>query len=179
LQESGKRYIELRRLYTRTGALQIRRAVLEGIGRAESSVYLENPYLYDNAVAVALAEARTRGVDVRVVLPLGTDTPGGNSSNYVTANYLLANGVRVYIYPGMTHVKAVVVDGWACLGSANFTHLCLRLNQEVNVAFSDPETVERLCRELFEVDFEKSHYLHEPIPVGWRDRVVEGVLNWF
>lgn len=178
-QEAGKRYIELRRLYTRTGALQIRRAVLEGIGRAGSYVYLENPYLYDNSVAAALADARMRGVDVRVVLPLGTDTPGGNSSNYVTANYLLANGVRVYVYPGMTHVKALIADGWACLGSANFNHLSLRLNQEVNVAFSDHETVERLRKELFEVDFEKSHELREPIPVGWTDHVVEELMNWF
>ncbi len=178
-EEGGKRHIELRRLYTRTGALQIRRAVLEAIGRAKRYVYLENPYLYDNSVAMALAEARMRGVDVRVVLPLGTDSPGGNSSNYVTANYLLANGVRVYIYPGMTHVKALIVDGWACIGSANFNHLSLRLNQEVNVAFSDQETVERLRRELFEVDFEKSHDLRGPIPVGWTDHVVEELLNWF
>jgi cardiolipin synthase len=161
------------------GALQIRKAVLEGIRRAERIVYLENPYLYENEVAAALVEARRRGVDVRVVLPLGTDNPGGNSSNYVTANYLLANDVRVYLYPGMTHVKALVIDGWACLGSANFNHLSLRLNQEVNVATSDAATVERLRCELFEVDFDKSHELREPIPVGWTDHVVEELMNWF
>jgi phosphatidylserine/phosphatidylglycerophosphate/cardiolipin synthase-like enzyme len=178
-RDTGRRRIELRRLYTRTGALQIRRAVLEGIRRAERLVYLENPYLYENAVAAALVEARRRGVDVRVVLPLGTDNPGGNSSNYVTANYLIENGVRVYIYPGMTHVKALIIDGWACLGSANFNHLSLRLNQEVNVATSDAATVERLRCELFEVDFKKSHELREPIPVGWTDHVVEELMNWF
>jgi len=178
-RDTGRCYIELRRLYTQTGALQIRRAVLEGIRHAERLVYLENPYLYENAVAAALVEARRRGVDVRVVLPLGTDNPGGNSSNYVTANYLMENGVRVYLYPGMTHVKALIIDGWACLGSANFNHLSLRLNQEVNVATSDAATVEKLRSELFEVDFEKSHELREPIPVGWTDRVVEELMNWF
>ncbi len=176
---AGGRCIELRRLYTQTGALQIRKAILQGIRRAGRLVYLENPYLYENAVAAALVEARRRGVDVRVVLPLGSDNPGGNSSNYVTANYLLENDVRVYLYPGMTHVKAIIVDGWACLGSANFNHLSLRLNQEVNVATSDPATVEKLGRELFEVDFEKSHELREPIPVGWTDHVVEELMNWF
>lgn len=177
--DGNRSFIELRRLYTRTGALQIRRAVLEGIRRAKRCVFLENPYLYENAVVVALVEARRRGVDVRVVLPLGTDIPGGNSSNYVTANYLLGNDVRVYLYPGMTHIKALIVDGWACLGSANFNHLSLRLNQEVNVATSDHETVERLRNELFEVDFDKSHELKEPIPVGWTDHVMEEVMNWF
>ena len=178
-RDTGRRRIELRRLYTRTGALQIRRAVLEGIRRAERLVYLENPYLYENAVAAALVEARRRGVDVRVVLPLGTDNPGGDSSNFVTANYLIENDVRVYIYPGMTHVKALIIDGWACIGSANFNHLSLRLNQEVNVATSDAATVEELRCELFEVDFEKSHELREPIPVGWTDHVVEELMNWF
>ena len=60
-RDSGRRRIELRRLYTQTGALQIRRAVLEGIRRAERLVYMENPYLYENAVAAALVEARRRG----------------------------------------------------------------------------------------------------------------------
>lgn len=178
-RDVGRNYIELRRLYTQTGALQIRKAVLEGIRRARHFVFLENPYLYENAVAAALVEARRRGVDVRVVLPLGTDNPGGNSSNFVTANYLIENDVRVYIYPGMTHVKALIIDGWACLGSANFNHLSLRLNQEVNVATSDAATVEKLRCELFEVDFDKSHELREPIPVGWTDHVVEELMNWF
>ncbi len=177
--EAGDNCIGLRRLYTRTGALQIRKAVLEGLRRARRFVFLENPYLYENTVVAALARARRRGVDVRVVLPRGTDIPGGNSSNYVTANYLLENGVRVYLYPGMTHVKAVIIDGWACFGSANFNHLSLRLNQEVNVGTSDAGTVERLRRKLFEVDFQKSYELRKPIPLGWTDRLVEGLMNWF
>lgn len=178
-RDGDKRYIKIRRLYTRTGSCQIRKAVLEGIRRAEGFVYLENPYLYENAVVAALVKARRRGVDVRVVLPLLTDNTGGNSSNYVTANCLLENDIRVYLYPGMTHVKAILIDGWACLGSANFNHLSLHLNQEVNVATSDRETVERLRRKLFEVDFDKSHELQEPIPVGWRDPMVEEIMNWF
>jgi len=178
-RDAGRSSIELRRLYTRTGALQIRKAVLEGIRRARRFVFLENPYLYENAVVAALVQARRRGVDVRVVLPRGSDSPGGNSSNFVTANYLLKNGVRVYLYPGMTHIKALIIDGWACLGSANFNHLSLRLNQEVNVATSDAATVERLRCELFEVDFEKSHELRETIPVGWTDHLVEELMNWF
>ena len=94
-------------------------------------------------------------------------------------HYLRKNGVRVYLYPGMTHVKALIVDGWAGLGSANFNHLSLRLNQEVNVATSDAATVGRLRRELFEVDFDKSHELREAIPVGWTDHLVEELMNWF
>ena len=40
----------------------------------------------------------------------------------------MRNGVRVYAYPGMTHVKAAIYDGWACVGSANFDKMSLRMS---------------------------------------------------
>ena len=64
---------------------------------------------------------------------------------------------KVYFYPGMTHVKALMVDDWACLGSANLNHLSLRVCQEQNVATSDPAFAARLKRELFEEDFARSY----------------------
>ena len=63
----------------------------------------------------------------------------------------------------MTHVKAAIYDGWACLGSANFDKMSLRVGQELDVAFSDPATVERLKKELFETDFERSRELTKPV----------------
>ena len=59
-------------------------------------------------------------------------------SNRIAVNTLLAHGARVYHYPSMSHVKAAVYDGWACLGSANFDRLSLRLNREANIATSHP-----------------------------------------
>ena len=53
----------------------------------------------------------------------------------MTANRLLRAGVRVYLYPGMTHVKATTVDGlWAYLGTGNFDALSLRHNRELGLA---------------------------------------------
>jgi len=171
--------IQLRRLYTKTGQRQIRTAELESIGRAREYVFLENPYLYDNSIIVALVKARLRGVDVRVVLPSENDLSAGESSNLVTANYLLRHGVRVYFYPGMTHVKAMLADGWVCFGSANFNTLSLRLNQEVNLGTSDPGFAARFREELFETDFEKSYELKEPVTVAWSDHLADSILNQF
>jgi cardiolipin synthase A/B len=170
-------FIDLRRIYTKTGRRQIRRAELESIARAKNHVFLENPYLYDNAVIVALVRARLRGVDVRVVLPSENDIGAGEGSNLVTANYLLKHGVRVYLYPGMTHVKAMLADGWACFGSANFNTLSLRLNQEADLATSDPQFVARFKHEMFETDFEKSSELKEPVSVDWSDHLADSILN--
>jgi cardiolipin synthase len=172
-------FINLRRIYTKTGRRQIWHGELESIARARSYVFLENPYLFDNAVIVALVKARLRGVDVRVVLPSGNDISSGEGSNLVTANYLIQHGVRVYLYPGMTHVKAMLADGWVCFGSANFNTLSLRLNQEADLATSDPGFSSRFKHELFELDFDKSSELKEPGSVSWSDHLADSILNLF
>jgi phosphatidylserine/phosphatidylglycerophosphate/cardiolipin synthase-like enzyme len=170
-------FIDLRRIYTKTMTKQVRRAELESIRRARSYVFLENPYLFDHSVIVELANARLRGVDVRVVLPSENDIKGGDRSNLETADFLLQHGVRVYFYPGMTHVKALLADGWVDFGSANFNTLSLRLNQETDVATSDPAFAARFRHELFENDFQQSSELKQPVPVSWRDHLADSILN--
>ena len=170
-------YVAIRPLYTRTGDQQIYDVLMSASTRASSSIWVENPYLYENSFLKALVDARRRGVDVRVVLPSDSDLGLGNASNMVTANELIANGVRVYVYPGMTHVKAAVFDGWACLGSANFNKLSLRRNFETNIATSDARFVTLLRRELFERDFADSDELVEPVALGSGDRFAEWVMD--
>lgn len=169
--------LELRRLYTRTFDLEIRRAQLEAINRARSYVFLENAYLFSNDLIVALVRARLRGVDVRVILPGENNFSPGQGSNITMANYLRRHGVRVYFYPGMSHVKALQVDGWVCFGSANSDALSLRLNREVNLASSDAGFAARFKQKVFETDFAKSQELKEYIETGWGDYVADTFLN--
>src|SRR5207237_10715140 len=118
-----------RLLPTEPGHKPFNTAVLGSIRNAQDYLYIENPYLFDKRVIAALVKARRRGVDVRVVLPYVNDFKAGGRSNLIVANYLLQHGVRVYFYPGMTHVKALPVAGWTCLGSANLNNPTLRLCQ--------------------------------------------------
>jgi cardiolipin synthase A/B len=172
-------WIELRRLYTKTFDRQIRRAELAAIGRACHHVYVENAYLYNNKMIQTLVRARLRGVDVRVVMPSDNDFGAGHKSNLVTANYLLQHGVRVYFYPGMSHIKALEVDGWACFGSANFDSLSLRLNREGDLATSDPGFAQSMRQELFERDFAKSSELKEPVATKFGDNLADALMNPF
>lgn len=172
-------YVDIRPIYTQTGNPQIFNALMSATEQARSYIWVENPYLYDNAFVKALVGARRRGVDVRVVLPSDSDLPPGNASNMVTANDLIANGVRVFVYPGMTHVKALIIDGWMCLGSANFNKLSFRRNLETNIGTSAPTVVDELRRELFERDFADSTELLQPVAVGDRDRFAEWVMDQF
>jgi phosphatidylserine/phosphatidylglycerophosphate/cardiolipin synthase-like enzyme len=123
----GTDTIDIRPLYTRTGDAQILRAQLAAIRRAKARIYIEQPYLSDDELIAELIRARRRGVDVRVVLPTRNDSGFMNSANLLAARAFLANGIRVYGYPGMTHVKAALYDGWATVGSANFDKLSLRI----------------------------------------------------
>jgi phosphatidylserine/phosphatidylglycerophosphate/cardiolipin synthase-like enzyme len=172
-------WISMRLLPTKTAWKPFSAAVQGAIGKSQSYIYLENPYLFDKRVIVALVRARNRGVDVRVVLPRENDLKPGGRSNLVLANYLLEHGVRVYFYPGMTHVKALLVDDWACVGSANLNHLSLRVCQEHNVATSDPAFAARLKKELFEEDFSRSYELTEPLSIEWVDFLADLVLEGF
>jgi len=170
-------WIKVRRLPTRTGWKPFNSAVQASIRKARSYIYVENPYLFDKRVITGLIQARKRGVDVRVVLPRVNDFKAGGRGNLVTANYLLQRGVRVYFYPGMTHVKAMLVDDWACLGSGNLSHMSLRLSQEDNIATSDPAFAARLKHDLFEEDFTRSYELQQPISVDWVDFMADLVLE--
>jgi cardiolipin synthase len=171
--------IQVRCLPTHTAWKPFATAVLESLRQARSYIYVENPYLFDKRVIAGLVRARLRGVDVRVLLPRVNDLKAGGRSNLVIANYLIQQGVRVYFYPGMTHVKALLVDDWSCLGSGNLNHLSLRINQEQNIATSDPAFAHCLKRELFEEDFARSAELNEPVSLEWMDLLADLVLENF
>jgi cardiolipin synthase len=166
-KEDRADYVNLRPLYTRTLDPQVLRAQLAAIGKASRRIWVEQPYVSDDSLIAALIDARRRGVDVRMIVPTRGDSRFMNSANLLAASVLARNGVRVYVYPGMTHVKAAIYDGWACLGSANFDKLSLRVNRETNIATSDPGFVGRLERELFEADFARSREISEPPSAGW------------
>ena len=81
---------------------------------------------------------------------------------------LLSMGIEIYEYqPTMMHTKVVVVDGaWSMFGSANFDKRSLELNDELNVAVSDPDLARRLLDDL-EQDLRVSLRLDL---ARWRDR---------
>jgi len=85
--------------------------------------------------------------------------------NLKIANYFIENGIEVYLYPKMTHVKAAVYDNWVCLGSANFNKLSMFNNREINIAFSDEKTVNELIETLFLKDFEVSDKYEEEVDI--------------
>lgn len=174
--DSGEGY-PIRILTTSIHDSELFRAQVAAIRRSRNRIYIENTYFSDDKILFELAMARRRGVDVRVILASNGDSGVLNLSNQTAVNVMLRNGIRVYSYPGMTHVKAAVYDGWACLGSANFDKLSLQLNHEVNLGTSDPETVEKLLNRVFYPDFKKSTELHDPFRLDSRHHFAELIAD--
>ncbi len=163
----------IRPLYTRSFDSQIYRSQLEAIRRSSNYVLIENAYFSDDAILYELARARRRGVDVRVILPTAGNHGPLNGSNRVAINKMLANGIRVYMYPGMSHVKAAIFDGWACVGSANFDKLSLEINKELNLATSEPAVVNELLERVFLPDMAASTEVNEPLELTMQAHLFE------
>jgi cardiolipin synthase len=163
----------LRLLYTQMHNAEIYGIQRDAIRSARRYIHVQNPYFTHDALLAELLQARRRGVDVRVILPLVTDRGPITRNNILAANFMFEHGIRVFVYPGMSHVKAAVFDGWACLGSANWDRLSLRINKEVNIATADAATVADLEARLFAPDFARAVEMTEPFPTRWQDYLAE------
>jgi cardiolipin synthase A/B len=156
----------IRVLVTRTQHSQIYETQLAAIRRAQKYIYIENPYLSDDTVLFELIAARRRGVDVRFIIAEKGDA-------------MLSNGIRVYVYPRMTHVKAAMVDDWIMVGSANLDKLSMRVKNEVNIATSHPQAVTEVKERLFQANFDKSTELEKQLPAGFGYYLAEAVADVF
>ena len=159
----------IRPLLTLPRRSEIFRAQIAAIQNSKSYIYVQNAYLANAVIIHELAKARLRGVDVRVIIPMEGNHGVMNLNNVVAANRLLKYGVRVFAYPGMSHIKAAIYDGWACVGSANFDKLSFQVNKEMNLGSSDPAFVRQLIDKVFDPDFEAAVELEEPLPASWKN----------
>ncbi len=158
----------------------LRQTLYQAIDNANRFVLLENPYLTDNGVIVKLARARRRGVDVRVLFTIQSDTSSINHTNKATANRLLAAGVRVYLYPGRIHTKSALIDScWGYVGSGNFDLLSLHRNHELGVVFGPSPILGELNQVLFQPDFNPDWELHAPLSLTAADYVYEMLAAFF
>jgi len=170
-------HIPIRLLYTKPGDSQILRTQLAAITRAKQRIYIQNAYFTSDDIIFELVQARRRGVDVRIIIPYQSDSGIIDRSNVRAINTMLDNGIRVFIYPGESHIKGAIYDGWICLGSANFDQLSLRINKELNIATSNPVAVQGFLDMVMLPDFEKSVELKEQLPKKWSDFLMETIAD--
>jgi cardiolipin synthase len=135
------------------------------IAGARSRLWVTTPYFVpDEPLAAALASAARRGVDVRLLLPVATDSTLVDAAGRTFHDELLAAGARIHLYgPPMIHAKTCVVDDeLAIVGTANLDNRSMRLNFEVVAAVYGGPLLEALA-DRFEADLARAR------PKTWRE----------
>ena len=152
------------------GASNVKLLYLLAIGAARQTLDIQSPYItLDESTRWSLAEARKRGVRVRMVTEGEiTDAMPVKHASREEYQDLLDQGIQIYEYqPTMMHTKAVMVDGaFSVIGSANFGNRSFELNDELTVAVFDPELARTLITD-FEQDIRASTRLDA---ATWKDQ---------
>lgn len=153
------------------------------VSMAESHVYISTPYFMPGDVMLhALKSAAMSGVEVRLMVPVATDSFLTNWCSRSFIEELLMAGVRVFMFkPGINHSKVVSVDGRiAAVGSANVDVRSLEQNFEVSMILYDKDVVE-----VVESDFNddillcKEVNLEEWMKRGRMEQVKESISRLF
>jgi cardiolipin synthase A/B len=109
----------------------------------------------------ALRAAALDGVDVRLLVPGGTDIPLLRPLSRAGYRPLLEAGVRVFEWNGpMMHAKTAVADGrWARVGSSNLNVASWIGNYELDAVMEDVPFAERMMRQ-YETDLGNATEVH-------------------
>jgi len=152
--------------------------ILEAIAGARGSLRVKMFVFSDPSLLAAVADARRRGVDVRVML--NPARRSGEEDNEETRRSLSEAGVEVIdSYPGvdLTHEKSMVVDeSTAFVKSLNWATKNLTETRDYAVVTNHCHEVEEILR-CFEADWERKPF--DPgesahlvwCPVNGRDRI--------
>ncbi len=130
---------------------------LHAINAAKKRVWIASPYFVpDEQFISALQLAALRGVDVRILVPAKADNTLVYLSGFTFLPELEKAGVQTWRYnAGFLHEKAILVDDYCGIGTANFDNRSFRLNFEITLLFSEPSTV-REAEKMFAADFARS-----------------------
>ncbi len=146
---------------------------------AQKSVHLTNAYFVpDEQMVRALMDAAGRGLDVRLIVPGGSDSALALNAGRSYYAELLESGVKLYERRGgMLHAKTAVIDGvWSTVGSTNMDLWSFARNDEVNAIILGQDFASQM-EEMFEGDIKASNEIRLE---EWKSRPLTSHLKeWF
>lgn len=161
----------------------LQQAICMAIGRARRRIWIETPYyLPSETLNNALQTAALAGIDVRLMLPLHSDSRMVDLAVHSYLDDMLQAGVKVFFYTaGFLHSKLLLVDDeLAVVGSANLDFRSFEHNFEINGFVYDRDFVARLSH-LYAGDLTRCHEVTaaEWFPRPRMRRMAESVLRLF
>lgn len=130
---------------TGESSFEIKPAVLDLIGQARKSIYIEVAYLGDPEFADALVEAAARGI--RITVLFSREANIGNDVNYWAIHDLYSRApVEVYLTDTMIHAKLLLFDEELVFtGSCNMNIFSLQKAAELNLLIqNEPVIIESI-----------------------------------
>jgi phosphatidylserine/phosphatidylglycerophosphate/cardiolipin synthase-like enzyme len=150
--------VNLRLIYTEPLTASMLRVDLLVAAMARRRLWIADAYFVGHGPYVmALRQAAHDGVDVRLLLPQGSDVGWTVPVSRTLYRTLLAAGVRIFEWNGsMMHAKTAVADSqWARIGSTNLNLNSWVGNWELDVAIEDAP-IARTMEAHYEEDLEHS-----------------------
>lgn len=149
------------------------RTLLQGdsyaIANARKRIWIQTPYyLPSDVLNSALQAAALAGIDVRLMLPVRSDSRVVDLASHSFLDDMMKAGVKILFYtPGFLHAKLLMVDDeLTVIGSANMDFRSFEHNFEVNAFVYDADFNAQMTR-IFELDAQQSHTL---TPAEWFNR---------
>ena len=142
---------------------------LRAIAGATKCVYIQTPYfLPTDSLQRALVGAALSNVDVRIMLPIKSDSKMLQYASFSYITQCLKAGIKVYLYnPGMLHSKMMIVDdSFVTTGSVNFDFRSFENNFESTLLIYDKE----INREMKDIFFEDLQECRKLTISKWRKR---------
>lgn len=146
---------------------------------ARNSINLTNAYFVpDQNTIEALTGAARRGVDVKIILPGGTDVPITRHAGRYHYTRLLKAGVKLYEHQStVLHAKTAVIDGvWSTVGSTNMDTWSFVRNDEVNTIILSRDFAKQM-EDMFARDLSDSREIRLE---EWDSRpLLPRIREWF
>lgn len=150
-----------------TAESPIKSGFLTMIGSARKNVYIQTPYFSpDQSFLDALRIAARSDIDVRLMLPMISDHGVSQMSALGYARQVMESGVRVFLYHGFLHAKAMVSDGLVtAIGTTNITQRSFTWDFEINAFVYDTAFAENYEHIFFADQADSTE-----ITLDWFDR---------
>lgn len=135
---------------------------LRAIAGATKCVYIQTPYfLPTDSLLRALEAASLANVDVRIMLPVKSDSLLLKYAGFSYIKQCLKAGIKIYLYtPGMLHSKVMIVDdSFVTTGSVNFDFRSFENNFEANLLIYD-KSINREMKDIFFDDLKHCYKLN-------------------
>ncbi len=112
---------------------------------SERRIWMTTPYFVPTTqLQQTLLAAAQRGVEVKILLSKYSKRTA-HILGKALIGPLIQAGVEVrYYQPDMLHLKQILIDDWAAIGSFNLDSLSVKRNEELMITSQDPDVLETL-----------------------------------